>query len=121
MAPRTFKYRSSRERSILIQVAVSVAGKDLMGNVENRKAALWLTETQAAEVEYMYTYFKRLYREEELTLFKAFICKHDLFAKDVEVAESGTTDVAELMRIASMMEGLQDSALRPVLMRGDYQ
>lgn len=113
------KYRTKRDRSLLLQVAASVMTiADLEGYFDYAARCLCLlaTAAEAAEVEYRYEYYRRLYVDEEEVLYGAFLQKHRIFPPD-----GGTSDADDdrTMRILMMARCLSDSKLRRALPDAD--
>lgn len=113
------KYRTKRERRLLLQVAASVMTlADLEGYFEPAARCLCLlaTDAEAAEVEYRYEYYRRLYVDEEEVLYEAFLQKHNIFPSDGETSD---VDDERAMRMLMMSRCLSDSKLRRALPDAD--
>lgn len=116
------KYSGEIERKILIQVVYKVTNES--GNTfafEYTKSGrtcrtlhgVKCTEAQKIEIEFLFDFYKKLYKKELETFFIAFVHKHDLFG-DLKEGEEGTElSKEELLKVYAMMAGLSDE--KPVL------
>lgn len=113
----TFKYSTLRERRLLVQIISSILGESaLIYRLNGKKTILCaMTETQAAEIEYSFDYYRYLYKEEEELLYLAFLCKHDIFPKYANPNDEKEYDPELLMRLQHLMEGLSSSSIRKAL------
>lgn len=71
------------------------------------------TETQKIEIEFLFDFYKKLYKKELETFLLAFIQKHELYGHLKEGEEATTISPEELEKICAIMEGLSNES--PVL------
>ena len=112
---RKFFYKSKRERSILIQIMEKVfAGKYKTYFYQRRGHTLQIvgvdcTASQKIEVDFLYSFYKALYRKEEKLFFTGFIHKHSLFRPTNPDEEAGSMDEDEYLKMLQMMEGMENA------------
>lgn len=122
---REFKYRNKEERTIIIQVFVSVLGSKSKAFEESTyiasKKTLYidLTDLEYAEISDMVVFFKSQFNKEKKRLMKdilhAFVNKHNIFDRspnDEDKASDKEIDLKELMRILSLSNRMEDVTYR---------
>ena len=125
---RTFKYRNKEERTIIIQVFVSVLGskseafKAATYNASKKTIYIDLTDLKYAEISDMVAFFKSQFNKEKKRLMKdilhAFVNKHNIFdctPNDDDEASDKEIDFEELMRILSLSNGMEDVTYRQAI------
>jgi len=107
-----FKFRQA-EKSLFVQVLVSVVGSNVANYMHKRTgASVMVTKQKAIEIDLKFDHYKRLYRQEQKTLFFAFLYKHDLFSKDPATQEPHKLtqkEIEDLQRASKMAMTLQDA------------
>lgn len=122
---RGFKYRNKEERTIIIQVFVSVLGskseafKKSTFNASKKTIYIDLTDLKYAEIADMVAFFKSQFNKEKKRLMKdvlhAFVNKHNIFdctPNDDDKASDREVDFEELMRILSLSNSMEDVTYR---------
>lgn len=122
---RTFKYRNKEERSIIIQVFLSVLGSkseafnESTYNASKKAIYIDLTDLEYAEISDMVTFFKSQFNKEKKRLMKdilhAFVNKHNIFdctPNDEDRERDTEIDFEELMRILSLSNRMEDVTYR---------
>lgn len=125
---RTFKYRNKEERTIIIQVFLSVLGskseafKGATYNASKKTIYIDLTDLEYAEISDMVSFFKSQFNKEKKRLMKdilyAFVKKHNIFdctPNDDDEASNKEIDLEELMRILSLSNGMEDVTYRKAI------
>lgn len=125
---RTFKYRNKEERTIIIQVFLSVLGskseafKGATYNASKKTIYIDLTDLEYAEISDMVAFFKSQFNKEKKRLMKdilyAFVKKHNIFdctPNDDDEASNKEIDLEELMRILSLSNGMEDVTYRKAI------
>lgn len=107
-----FKFKQS-EKLLFVQVLVSVVGSNVSNYMHKRTgASVMVTKQSAIEIDLKFDHYKRLYRQEQKTLFTAFLYKHDLFSKDPATQEPkklSQKEIEDLQRASKMAMTLQDA------------
>lgn len=124
---RTFKYRNKEERTIIIQVFLSVLGskseafKGATYNASKKTIYIDLTDLES-EISDMVAFFKSQFNKEKKRLMKdilyAFVKKHNIFdctPNDDDEASNKEIDLEELMRILSLSNGMEDVTYRKAI------
>lgn len=124
---RTFKYRNKEERTIIIQVFLSVLGskseafKEATYNASKKTIYIDLTDLEYAEISDMVAFFKSQFNKEKKRLMKdilyAFVKKHNIFdcTPNDDEASNKEIDLEELMRILSLSNGMEDVTYRKAI------
>lgn len=110
-----FKYHSSLERRLLLQIAVSVTqdGNTVIWSYRQKKqVGIELTKAELIEIRFLHREFIPLWREEQKAFMNAFCVKHNLLAPATEGQELSDEEVAERLRWSQMAAGLQDANLK---------
>lgn len=112
-----FDYSSVRERRLLGQIAYKVLDSkeniytflDYVGNGRRkRRFGCKATVAQKIEIEFLFDFYKRLYKHEEEFFFDAFIQKHRLFGSLKAGEKPGEMSYEELSKMFALMEGMSD-------------
>lgn len=109
-----FKCRNVRERTLLTQVLYkvfdSVSWTQYKYTKNGRKVSNTVgvdcTMIQKIEIDFLYDFYKKLYRKEEELFFSAFVQKHDLFGNGPSGVKSKEFSKEEEWRFAQMMESM---------------
>lgn len=113
-----FTFHGAEEGSLLCQVAYKVTGvADNVYKVRNRKNhflrtkyAIVCTLAQKVEIEFLFGFYARLFKQERKLFLAAFIQKHRIFADTILPEEKiNKRNSAELMRMVEMMKGMSDA------------
>ena len=109
---RTFKYRNKEERTIIIQVFLSVLGSKSEAfngstySASKKTIYIDLTDLEYAEISDMVAFFKSQFN------------KHNIFdctPNDDDKASDKEIDLEELMRILSLSNGMEDVTYRKAI------
>lgn len=110
-----FKYHGERERLLLGQIFYKVMGEKYTtyrfrrgGRKIAYTVGLDCTAAQRIEVEFLFDFYRDLYRREEQRFYHAFVQKHRLFGETPEGYKSKMTD-EEMFKMGLMMEGMEDA------------
>lgn len=125
---RTFKYRNKEERTIIIQVFLSVLGSKSEAfngstySASKKTIYIDLTDLEYAEISDMVAFFKSQFNKEKKRLMKdilhAFVNKHNIFdctPNDDDKASDKEKDLEELMRILFLSNGMEDVTYRKAI------
>lgn len=112
-----FKFRNARERILLLQVLYKVFDNTSWtsysysknGRKVSNTVGVDCTKAQKLEVDFLYDFYKRLYRKEEDLFFTAFVNKHNLFGSKPTGGKSKELSREEARRLAQMMNGMDDA------------
>jgi hypothetical protein len=113
-----FKYSSKRERQLLTQVIYKVFvekkwtqyGYRRNGRKVSNIFGVDCTTAQKIEIDFLFGFYKELYRKEEKIFFNAFINKHKLFGVSCESDDSDNeSDENEIRKMMSMMNGMDNA------------
>lgn len=111
------KFKGTEQESLLAQVIFKVTNdKDCFGNYydnrTNRKntTTLWVncTAAQKVEIEFLFDFYKTLWKKEKAIFFKAFIQKHRIFGI-VDDEKKKRLNREELMKMYAMMDSMDDA------------
>lgn len=116
LATYDFKYKGERERQLLYQVFHKVLDTHNIKTYKYHKGGqkvrstvgIDLTAAQSIEIQFLFDFYRDLYRREEQAFFVAFVNKHNLYGSSND-SEGETLSRTELMKLYQMMEGM-DSA-----------
>lgn len=112
----TISYRTTREKRLLTQIVVSVLTLEKAeGYYRRHGLAFKATGVQYVEIEYLFDFYRRLYRDEEELLFQAFLHKHSIFPPDGKQIDDNDIDHEQLKRLLGMMQNLSDETARKQL------
>lgn len=120
---RTFKYRSKEERTLIIQVFLSVIGSksesflEATYNASRKTIYISLTDLQYAEISSMVDFFKAQFNKERKRFLKdfmaAFVDKHHIYDITPDEREDNEDiDLERLSRIMQMSMGMEDITYR---------
>lgn len=127
---RAFKYRSTEELRLIVQVLISVLGSRHEAvntstyNSSKRQIYIELTDLQFAEISDMLNFYKRQLSKEKKRLlkdlFSAFVQKHNLYDCDPSEeqkkrAEEKEIDRDALWRILTLSAGMEDVTYRKAI------
>lgn len=112
-----FEYHGKFERSLLLQIAYKV--RNDRGEIYDRRytesgrkcnieVAITCTEAEKLEIEFLFEFYKRLWKSEVDFLLSAFIQKHRLFGELKEGEEGETLSDEDYAKLYAMMKGLDD-------------
>lgn len=111
-----FEFHGDEEKRLLHQIAWKVTNDldncyDLKWSKSGRKCKtrinIHCTEAQKLEIEFLFDFYKRVWEQEKRMLYKAFICKHDIFGESGCI-ENKTHFDYEISKLAALMAGLSD-------------
>lgn len=116
------KYSGEAERKLLNQIVYKVTNETghtfnfyytQSGRTCRAVLGVSCTEAQKMEIEFLFNFYKQLYKKELEVFLRAFIHKHQLFG-ELKEGEKGTQlSPEEELRLFSIMRGLSDE--KPVL------
>ena len=112
-----FRHRNNREKRLLFQVCAKVLDNNELTTSRWRKGSKLVANTigfdctlaQKIEIDFLFDFYKRLYKREEEKLFEAFISKHRIWTESVEAIEVDPND-DEYRKMKIMMSGLEDES-----------
>ncbi len=122
-----FTFHGTRECSLLVQIIYKVLNDrnrcygfrySYSGRSVKNKLGCEATPAQKIEIEFLFDFYKRLYKREEEFFFAAFVQKHKLFGdlKDDDIpAEQNKEDY---MRMAQLMKGMSEETPLKQLPKG---
>jgi len=111
-----FKWRNKRERHLLTQVILKVMDCNDLTTYAYRRGGrkiagemgLDCTVAQKLEIDFMFSFYKDLYRREEEAFYSAFIQKHKIYGplsgKGKELSN------AEFDKMRQLMSGMDDAS-----------
>jgi hypothetical protein len=118
-----FRFHTKYEKRILKQVMYKVAdGRDTYtyryGDGSRTTYGITCTKAEALQIQIEYEFYVNLWYEELDFFLRAFIQKHSIF--DLKPGHA-TSEISEedLMRMMSMMQGMKDATLNPMLEEGE--
>ena len=79
-----FEFHGDDEKQLLIQIAWKVTNS--LGNCSQKSNQLFVvhcTESQYIEIEFLFDFYRRVWKQEREMLLRAFVDKHGIYAKDV--------------------------------------
>lgn len=103
-----FQYKEEWERKLISQVGYKVLDNpDTYTRKRNgrtlKRVVFKCTEAQAIEIEYLYAFYKELYKKDVADFFSAFVVKHQLFGESGEGTEISEEELLKMMRYQSAM------------------
>lgn len=103
-----FPYKEEWERRLISQVGYKVLDNpDTYTRKRNgrtlKRVVFKCTEAQAIEIEYLYAFYKELYKKDMADFFSAFVVKHQLFGESGEGTEISEEELLKMMRYQSAM------------------
>ena len=112
-----FFFKGKRERRLLSQVLYKVIGHtnytkyNLFRNGRKLPNAFGAdcTVAQYVEVQFLFDFYKKLYRQEEDFFYKAFLQKHDIFGAQPISSDNDELSDEQLEKMLNMMEGMDDA------------
>ena len=113
------KYSGAAERKILIQIVYKVTNEtgcsfDFVYKKSGRACRTILgldcTEAQKIEIEFLFDFYKKLYKKELEAFLLAFIHKHDLFGRLKEGEHGAQLSPEEEAKLYAMMKGLSNES-----------
>jgi hypothetical protein len=122
----TFNYSTEYEERLILQVSYKVIGNrdfKTFGSYRNgrkkRSTIIRCTPSQRVEIEFLYDFYKRLYRKEKEIFEDAFIQKHRLFG--IPTDGKGTTIDNETWEKMCMYSGgmSSDTPHKQIERKGD--
>ena len=111
-----FEFHGKEEKKLLNQIAWKVTNNrfccyDMRYSESGRKCrthiSIHCTEAQKLEIEFLFDFYKRIWEQEKLMLYRAFIHKHDIFGEPDSTQGSTRSDF-DVSKMAAMMQGLSD-------------
>lgn len=111
------KFKGAEEEMLLAQVIYKVTNdKDCFGDYydtrTNRKipSTLWVncTDVQRVEIDFLFDFYKTLWKQEKKAFFRAFIEKHRIFG-NTDTGEKKSLSREELMKMYAMMNSMDDA------------
>jgi hypothetical protein len=114
-----FKYRNTREHKLLIQIIYKVYGSldcavytySRGGRKISNMFGIDCTTSQKIEIDFLFDFYKKLYKKEEQVFYRAFIQKHNIFGTPDK--STGKTisdeDLKEWQNIQQMMKGMENA------------
>lgn len=115
--PCKFKYRGERERMLLVQVIYKVTNQrgavfgfryTQTGRTVSNMLGCEATKAQKLEIEFLFDFYKRLYKKEEKALYMAFIQKHAIFGQLKDGETASELDEEELLKMHLMQQAMSD-------------
>ena len=76
------------------------------------------TAAQKIEIEYLFDFYKRLYKREEDFFFSAFIQKNRLFGEPKDDAESNELNDEDLLLMVNLIRGMREETPVKLLEKG---
>ena len=118
-----FRFHTPQEHKLLTQVMYKVA-KDreryhyARGKGCQTTEGITCTKAEALQIQIEYEFYLKLWQEDLELFLEAFIQKHEIF--DMSPGHGTQTIEDEVFdRMKSMMNGMQDRTLRPMLEEGE--
>lgn len=105
-----FHYRGAREKSLLAQIMFKVTNSTDIYRCSAGKTYLSCKTTAAKkiEIEFLFDFYKRLWRKEEEFFFSCFVQKHRLFGEKTDDTDEKDIDDEELWRMSMIIQGMKD-------------
>lgn len=116
-----FNISGIRERRLLMQIIYKVLDSksniyirsDHVGNGRRKR---WIgcraTIAQKIEIEFLFDFYKRLYKREEEFFFDTFIQKHELYGRLEDGEEPERLSKQDAIKMGALMQGMSDEAPR---------
>ncbi|MCL2841462.1 MAG: DUF2786 domain-containing protein [Defluviitaleaceae bacterium] len=116
MQTHSFKWKGTREKSLLLQIMFKVIGSNNFttyiyrrgGRKTPREIGLDCTMAQKLEIDFMFSFYKELYEREEKAFFHAFVQKHKLFGTPSDDGNEMSYD--EEVKMRQLMQGMENSS-----------
>ena len=111
-----FEFHGKEDKKLLNQIAWKVTNNrlccyEMKYSASGRKCrthmSIQCTEAQKLEIEFLFDFYKRIWEQEKLMLYRAFIHKHDIFG-ELDGTQSNTHSDFDVSRMTAMMQGLSD-------------
>jgi hypothetical protein len=111
------KFKGEQERHLLIQIIYKVLDNtdtiyQLRYTYSGRKCTNQLgvncTAAQKAEIEFLFDFHKRLWKQEQAALLQAYIQKHALYGNLKDGEKPRELSKEELAKMAALMDGLSN-------------
>lgn len=115
--PCEFKYKGARERALLRQVIYKVTNQrnaiygfryTRTGRPVNNMLGCDATKAQKLEIDFLFDFYKLLYKKEEETFYSAFIQKHAIFGQLKDGEHPAAIDEEELLKMRLMQQAMSD-------------
>lgn len=122
-----FRYHNDFEKKILMQIFYKIVPdfnkylyKYSRGKGSKSTYGIECTKAQALQIQIEYEFYCELWKEEVAFFLEAFVQKHRIFApKERAINKDGETMPEEdLLRMKSMMDGMQNRAIVPMIETG---
>jgi len=110
------KFKGKRERHLLLQVLYKVFGNmnwtqyayTRNGRKISTQMGVDCTSSQKVEIDFLFGFYKDLYRREEETFYGAFIQKHSIFGNST--GDGKELSKEEALKLHMLMEGMSDDS-----------
>lgn len=115
--PCEFTYHGAREKQLLVQIIYKVLNDKgrtygfrytYSGRACKSKLGCEATPAQKIEIEFLFDFYKQLYKQEEEFFFSAFIQKHRLFGDLKDGEKPQKQSLEESMRMNTLMDGMRE-------------
>ncbi len=115
-------YHGNEQRQLLVQTIYKVTGSTgnwcglrytHSGRACRTELSVSCTEAQKAEIEFLFSFYVRLWEDEKKMLLRAFIQKHQIFGSLKDGEKGSEISKEELAKLYTLMSGLSDE--RPLL------
>lgn len=98
-----FHFHGDDEEQLLVQTAWKVTNSLGSCSRKSNQLIIHCTEAQKLEIEFLFDFYKRVWEQEREMLLRAFVQKHNIYAKDVMYER-----VANIEKIRAMVKCLSD-------------
>lgn len=110
-----FKWRNKRDRKLLLQITSKVMESNNLetycyrryGRKISGEMGIECTIAQKLEIDFMFGFYKNLYRREEEVFYSAFIQKHKIFGPPS--GEGREVSGEEILKMRQLMEGMENA------------
>ena len=116
--PKEFRYHTKQERKLLLQLFYKIVPNWTeklftlsYGAGSKTTLGIYCTKAQAIQIEVEYDFYRQLWEEEQEFFLNCFIQKHSIFSMNPKDAKESTLTREEQMRMASIINGLQDKTM----------
>lgn len=103
---REFYFASKREMAILGQVIYKVLDRTSGIYQRGKILGCFCTAAQEIEIEFLFDFYKRLYRREEEVFYNAFVQKHKIFGRLQEGEAPQEVSEEEYAKMCGMMRAM---------------
>ena len=111
-----FTFHSTREKKLLIQVIYKVLNSEkiytFVNSMTGRKYKTLIgceaTASQKIEIEFLFDFYKRLYKQEEEFFFVTFIQKHKIFGDPTDDIKDTELSDYDLWKMNMLMKCMKD-------------